>query len=66
MPNPTEDLERRVDMLERRLDLLEKDVVADDARARRARAFNLALRVGVYGIAIVLLILFLVVMKGKW
>jgi len=59
------DLESRLGALERRLSDLESDYAADDARARRARAFNMWFRIGLYVSALALMLLFLLLWRGR-
>jgi type VI protein secretion system component VasF len=60
------DLERRVDTLEQRLAMVEDGYAVDDRKNRRARAMNMWLRIAVYVMFLLLMVLFLVVFKGKF
>lgn len=61
------ELEVRVAELERRVEELEADYAAEETRARRARALNVWLRIGVYVTALALMLLFLLLARaGSW
>ncbi|MGD8719339.1 MAG: hypothetical protein PVH29_11020 [Candidatus Zixiibacteriota bacterium] len=60
------DLERRVDALEQRVAMVEDGYTVDDRKNRRARAMNMWLRIAVYVMFLLLMVLFLVVFKGRF
>lgn len=66
MEERVKELENRVADLERRVALWEEDAARDDERNRRARAFNMWIRIGVYAAFLVLMVLALVVLKVRF
>ena len=60
------ELERRLDALERRVGLVEEGYVDDGRRGRRARSFNMWLRIAIYVMFLLLMVLFLVVFKVRF
>lgn len=60
------ELEHRLDALEKRVDVVEQGYVEDDRRGRRARAFNMWLRIAIYVMFLLLMVLFLVIFKVRF
>ncbi len=61
-----EELEARLATVERRLDLLEGDYAGEEKRSRRTRTFNMWLRIAVYVTALLLMIFFLFLFRGRF